>query len=257
MSDYLLGHDATEWDRLAAQHALWRSSLLPLPIERHHRVLEVGCGSGALLTDLAATGATTWGLERDASAAAYARAHVDATLIEGDLYDAPLPDGLDWIVARWVFSFLPDVDGAVARMVKHLAPGGRLVIQDYNHEGLSIFPHHPDIWRVIEGFRAAYRRTGGDLWVAGKLPAAFLAAGLEVERVQPHAMAGPPDSAVWNWVERFLLGHAPNLVDSGELTEAQLHAFRTAWSEVRSTPGATLFSPLQVTVVGALPDRRG
>ena len=75
--DYLLGHADREHSRLAEQHTLWRDGLLATLAEcglgPASRVLEVGCGGGHLLADLA-TRAAAEGLERDPSAVVRARA---------------------------------------------------------------------------------------------------------------------------------------------------------------------------------------
>ena len=72
---YLLGHDATEQDRLFHQHVLWRGTLLPtlqeVGVRRGASVLEVGCGTGVLLADVAELvlpHGTAVGLERSAEA---------------------------------------------------------------------------------------------------------------------------------------------------------------------------------------------
>ena len=78
--EYLLGHGGLEWDRLEHQHRVWRHTLLnslaPLHIGAGSRILEVGCGNGALLRDLAelvgAEGEAR-GLEIDPEAAAQAQ----------------------------------------------------------------------------------------------------------------------------------------------------------------------------------------
>jgi ubiquinone/menaquinone biosynthesis C-methylase UbiE len=74
---YLLGHDATEQDRLFHQHVLWRGTLLPtlqeVGVRRGAAVLEVGCGTGVLLADIAELvlpDGVAAGIERSADAVA-------------------------------------------------------------------------------------------------------------------------------------------------------------------------------------------
>ena len=269
MDDYLLGHDQTEWSRLAAQHALWRDSLLDiLPLREGQSVLEVGCGSGALLADLADRVGPTGrcvGLERDGAAAAAARSHTASrpwvTIQQGDLRDS-LPAGpWDVVVARWVLSFLPDAADCVALLAQAVRPGGWLVVQDYNHDGVRLFPDVPSFNRVIEAYRAAYARQGGDLWIAGRLPGMMQAAGLTVTTIDPQVMAGPPNSPVWRWVERFVFAHLDSVSTDGppqpdRLSPSEQAALRQDWAAARQRPDTVLFSPMQVTVMGSQPAGR-
>ncbi|MBX2800373.1 MAG: methyltransferase domain-containing protein [Myxococcales bacterium] len=256
---YLLGHGPVEWSRLTEQHALWGPRLLDdlrrAGVGLGSRVLEVGCGAADLLCDLVALTGRAEGLEQDPAAVRTARQRLGerAEVRQGDLMQDELGGPFDAVVARWVLSFLPQPSEAVRRMATALTPGGVLVIHDYNHDALGVWPRHPDIDGAIEAFRAAYRARGGDLWIAARLPAMLAQAGLQVEAVTPHAAAGPPGGDVWRWVERFLLEHLHTVIEGGQLSAAQADAFRAAWQQRREQPGTVLFSPLQVTVVGRLP----
>jgi SAM-dependent methyltransferase len=256
---YLLGHDATEQDRLFHQHALWRGTLLPTLAEIGVRpgasVLEVGCGTGVLLADiaeLALPGGRVTGLERSPEAVAAARAFLGdrATVVQGDLMEADLGGPWDVVVARWVLSFLPDAAGAVARIARSLRRGGALVVQDYNHDGLGTWPIEPALVRAIEAGRAAYRASGGDLFVANRVPGMMQAAGLRVEAVGPHVMASAPSGGAFQWVERFFLDHLDHWAADGHLSTDEANACRAAWARLRARPDTVLYTPMVVTIVG-------
>ena len=260
MTDYLLGYDEQELARLEAQHAVWAPALLGC-LRRHglHAgalVLDAGCGTGALLRDLAdavGPGGRAVGIERDRASVELARTGVAdrpwAEVRQGDLLTDDLGGRYELVVSRWVFSFLHDPGAALLRLRDVLRPDGILVIQDYQHDGIRLFPEHPAVHRVIEAFRAAYRRTGGDLYVAGRLPQLMAAAGMDVVEVDPVVKAGGPGSPPFDWVERFLHEHVGTLVEAGLLTKAEEGEFRDAWQAARAVPGCTLYTPIVASVV--------
>jgi SAM-dependent methyltransferase len=252
---YLLGHDDREHDRLGEQHLLWREIILePL---RHAglapgaRVLEVGCGPGDLLLDLAATAGRVVGIELDPKAAATARSRVrDAEIVEGDLMQVAIEERFDLVVARWVLSFMPDPAATLARLGHWLAPGGRIVVQDYNHDGVRVFPDAGGaIARAIDGVRARWRAEAGDLWVAARLPQLGAEVGLRTVSLSPFVKAGPPGRPVWRWVERFLSEHVDGVVSGGYLAAVDRDRYRAAWEAARADPRSALFSPMQVVAI--------
>jgi SAM-dependent methyltransferase len=260
VSDYLLGHHEREWDRLSAQHALWGPALLASLAEaglgQGDAVLEVGCGAGDLLADLAALvgrRGRAAGLEQDPIAAARARERVpEASITVGDLRTDDLGGPYDAVVARWVLSFVPEVPLAVSRMVGALKPGGLFAVQDYVHDGFLVWPHHAAIDRTIAAFRAAYKHRGGDLWVGASLPGLLDSYGV-VATASPEIRAGKPGEPVWVWVERFMHEHIDTVVDDGHLTEDERVAFEQAWAAHTRRRDAILFTPMQVTVWGRTP----
>lgn len=262
MNKYLLGHSRQEHSRLEEQHALWGPALLDT-LGQHGlgagvSVMELGCGAGHLLADLASLvgpDGLARGVERDPAAAAAARERARCQVVEGDLLSAPLGGPYRLIVARWVFSFLPDPAAVIERLAPALGPGGRLVIQDYDHDGVGVWPRHPAIVRAIEAYRAAYAAAGGDMWIAAKLPQILLRLGWEVKTLTPDVRCGLPGSAPWVWAKRFLHEHLDTLVEGGHLSAEERLQFEVAWAEREQVPGALLVSPVQLTIVAKPPVR--
>jgi len=248
--EYLLGNAPDEWTRLAEQHALWGPRLVDdlRALGVSGRALDLGCGTGELLPDLAELGCVVEGLERDPEAARRASERGVGTVRVGDLTTDDLGGPFDAIVARWVLSFVSDVDAVVERCRAALGPGGWLVVQDYNHDGLGVWPLDVAIDRVISAYRAVYGARGGDLWVAAQLPGVFARLGAAEVRVVPHTMVGRPGDAVWRWFEAFARGHLPTLVREGQLEPPEVEAFQAAWVRTVADPGAIFFSPWVVTV---------
>jgi SAM-dependent methyltransferase len=158
--------------------------------------------------------------------------------------------GVDGVFVRWVLSFPRDPGAIVARLAALLRPGGRLVAVDYNHEGVSLFPESPGFRAVVDATRALYARTGGDAFVAGRFPALFRAAGLRLESLEPHAIAGGPGSPAFEWADTFWTHHCHRMEAQGLLSPAHKARFLAEWDERRGDPDALFFSPLVVHAVG-------
>ncbi len=266
-AEYLLGHGEHEWDRLDEQHLVWRHTLLdalaPLGIGPGSRLLEVGCGNGVLLRDLASIvgpRGRAVGIERDPSAVARARQTLAelpwAEVRQDDLFElhpADPADAFDLVVARWVLAWLPTPERALAHLVPQLRPGGLLLVQDYDYDSIRLEPPQAALVHLFEAMTQGYALNGGDVWCAVRLPRLYVEAGLELIEVEPHCKAGGPDSGVFRWAERFFRQHVQRLVDDGLLSAAERDASLTGWDTARATPGSVFFSPLVVNVVGRRP----
>lgn len=107
---------------------LGRFILRQLP-RRPARVLEVGCGDGQLARMLAAHGYAVVGIDPDAPA--------------GDLFQAVAleefrdPGAFDAVVASRSLHHIPDLAGALNRIVGLLSPGGRLIVHEHAPERLD------------------------------------------------------------------------------------------------------------------------
>lgn len=108
-----------------------RADIQAVIVPRGRRILDVGCGTGALAAALKRSGAEyVAGIELNSRAALAARGVMD-TLIEGSVLDCPLPlaaGEFDYIVFADVLEHLPDPDRALVRCLPYLAKEGRVIV---------------------------------------------------------------------------------------------------------------------------------
>jgi len=103
------------------------------------RLLEVGCGRGHLLRLMQDAGANASGVDLNPQAIAQGEANAMAVASASSL---PFPDAyFDALVSVHAIEHLPDLDAALAEMVRVVRPGGRLLL---------IYPAEPiqGIWAV-------------------------------------------------------------------------------------------------------------
>ncbi|MDE0892296.1 MAG: methyltransferase domain-containing protein [Planctomycetota bacterium] len=266
---YVLGRDEEETGRLKAQNDLWgpvtERFLDRLDIPEGARIAELGCGPGLMLESLRARAGADGCVEAyDASpdwltligTRAEALGWKNVSTHEVDIRNLELEEGAyDLIFSRWVFSFLPDPEGIIARLSRALKPGGVLAIEDYNHHGVSSYPHSDGFVAVIEATRQMYFGQGGDPFVAGRLPIAMSSAGLELCDLEPTVLAGGPESGVFQWAHRFFTAESQldNMQERGGLSDEDRALFKKEWPVVCATPGAMFYSPILMDVAGRRP----
>ncbi|MFD2334018.1 methyltransferase domain-containing protein [Cohnella sp. GCM10020058] len=150
------------------------------------RVIDVGCGTGAITRGIAeAVGpqGVTIGVDSNAALIAEARAmHVGTPGLTFDVSDvySLAPDGaFDIVAASRLLVWLSDPGSAMASLAGAVRPGGTVLIADYNHEKIQWYPEPPD---SMKKFYAAYLKwrsdKGLDNAVADRLPALMSDAGL-------------------------------------------------------------------------------
>jgi SAM-dependent methyltransferase len=265
-TDYLLGVNQTELERLQFQHRVWQSVTDKffdrLNIRPGWKCLDVGAGPGFVAVDLrtrvgdrgevTALEPSTFYLDwfRGQSKV---RGWTNIKYIQGRAEEADLPEGyFDLVFSRWVISFVPDPETFLARLIASLKPGGIIALQDYYYEGLSLYPIGGPFDRMRDAVKTYYRSQGGDPYIAGKIPMIFRKHGVRVIDYTPNCLAGGPESGITEWADRFFSVHTQAMIDRGIINQKEGEAILADWRSHREDPDAVFFSPIVVDTAGLL-----
>jgi len=137
------------YDHLAGRSPGWRTKALLFerlarpfldaytpPLHGRRRLLDVGCGVGDYLDRMRRLGWTVLGVERSARAAAVARSHFGAPVLEADFPRVELArESFDLVTAWQVLEHLDRPRQALARIRELLAKDGRLMLTVPNSDG--------------------------------------------------------------------------------------------------------------------------
>ncbi len=159
--------------------------------------LDVGCGGGAYLQALAATGRTVVGLDRSADQLRFARRR-SPHVLHGDAAALPFADGTFTAVAAiWVSTDVDDFTAVTAEAARVLRPGGLFACYGAHpcfngphveplDDGVRVHPgyrlsgwHRESAWW---GFNVR-RRVGMRQHPLAELLTGFISAGLVIEQV--------------------------------------------------------------------------
>ncbi len=112
-----------------------RVAKLRLPNKSAHSVLDVGCGSGALLDYLKQKGWSVAGTEIDAAAIKIAKDQYGLDIKNGELIKLHLPgNAYDLIIMHHVLEHVHDPISFLAECYRLLKPGGDLIIVTPNYD---------------------------------------------------------------------------------------------------------------------------
>lgn len=153
---------------VAVPHTLTHlKPLLPLPPAR---VVEAGCGRGALATALVDLGYEVTGVDRDAEMAAAAGAR-GVPVIQADIRD--ISGEYDVVLFTRSLHHAEDLDDLLTHATTLLAPGGQVVIEEFAWERVdhaaAHFLYDNRALLVATGLLDAEIASGDllDAWVAG------------------------------------------------------------------------------------------
>lgn len=190
---YALGHTPDEYERLRAQALVWEPStgrlLDQVGLAPGASCLDAGCGPGETMRAMADRVGPTGrvhGIDADASLGAIAleRLHGagnrQCTFEPHDLTTtAPIPGGpFDVVYARLLLFHLRERAAVVERLWDALAPGGHLIVQDYDLGGMCVLPALDSVNEVMRVFMEAFTAAGCDVHVGARLPQLFARAGV-------------------------------------------------------------------------------
>jgi ubiquinone/menaquinone biosynthesis C-methylase UbiE len=228
---------SAEAERLRQQATrLWhreRGVLERLGFPKGARVLEVGCGAGALLGRVAADFHPRALVGVDRAEDNLRRARDFAPVARADGGALPFADGsFDVVLFRFVLRHAPAPTRLLGEARRVLAPGGHVVAVDADDGSLLLDPE-PRAWPELRAaLEATARRRGGDPFVGRRLRRLLLEAGFAEARADVLAVS-TADVGAAVFVDVFL-APAARPVD-GDLLSADAAA--RAWAEVRAWTG--------------------
>jgi SAM-dependent methyltransferase len=194
---YLHGADPIEQERLSRLNDLLNeASLREAAVEPGARIIDFGAGLGQLsrlFGRAAGPNGRVVGIERDsrqhAAAVQRARGAGEAQLAEfrlGNVYDPPLaPDEwgtFDIAHARFVLEHLSDPQPVVNAMVRAVRPGGRIILQDDDHETLRCWPDPPGLTALWASYIRILSINHNDPFIGRRLGTLLHRAGAVLQR---------------------------------------------------------------------------
>jgi serine phosphatase RsbU (regulator of sigma subunit)/SAM-dependent methyltransferase len=251
MEEYLHGTKPHEQRRLTRlQGLLNASSLRQLAIDGGERVLDVGSGLGILSRAMARAGASVVGIERDEAQIVECRRQAEATgegelvdVRQGSAVDPPLREdewgSFDIAHGRFILEHVRNPQAVVDTMLRAVRPGGRIVLEDDDHDVLRLWPRVPEFETLWAAYIEVYNDLGADPYVGRHLVAMLHETGAEATRARQLNFGGCHDDPAFGMLlENFVgivEGARSGIVDRGRMDvdafDAAIAAFR-AWGDL-------------------------
>ena len=239
-----------ERERLAGIERLWdggsHALLDRLGVSSGWRCIEVGAGAGSMVE---------WLSDKVGPSGSVTAVDVSTRFLEAidkpnvqvlrqDVLDEDLPTGFELVYGRLVVEHLGTP--ALERMVAAAAPGGLVVLEDYDWAAADVFPPDPLFQRVLDAVTGFMERAGYDRFFGRRIFSELRAAGLEDVQAEARArviQGGTPETVFYRLSLESL---RDPIVASGALTGTEVdEAMRRI-----DDPAATYVSPLMVSAWG-------
>jgi ubiquinone/menaquinone biosynthesis C-methylase UbiE len=231
---YALGRTPEEHDRLRKQARVWEAAtgrlIDQLGLGPGASCLDAGCGPGEtmrLMAERVGPAGRVLGIDVDASLGADAVAslhragHRQCAFRAHDVTAAgPIPGApFDLVYARLLLFHVPQRVAVLARLWDAVAPGGHLVVQDYDLRAISVLPALDSAERLMQLMTAAFTTAGADVYAGARLPQLFAQAGVGTPdgtdvagRLEPLGIGGA-------LIERTYRSVLPSAIANGIVSE--------------------------------------
>ena len=176
--------------------------LAPRPGER---ILDLGCGDGALTTTIAAAGAHVMGVDSSPSMVESARSlGLDVRLASGD--ELAFDSEFDAVFSNAALHWMRNQDKVLAGVYRALKPGGRFVAEMGGHGNIAAIA--VAIAAVVQRFGLdAHTLEHNYFPTPGRYARQLEAAGFTVDQIALIPRPTPlPDSGMRGWLETFRKG---------------------------------------------------
>lgn len=172
--------EQARWTKAARDHLLSSYQITPAD-----NLLEIGCGTGAVLYEMAARcNARHFGLDIDYPALGYARSVIpSARLICGNGLTLPVPaNSMDMVYCHFLLLWVEDPRGLLTEARRVLKPGAPLLLfGEPDYGGRIDYPRELEEAGQIQ--TRSLRAQGADPYIGRKLLSALTEAGFEEVKV--------------------------------------------------------------------------
>lgn len=240
---YALGHTPEEYERLRLQARAWETAtgrlLDHVGLGPGARCLDAGCGPGETMRAMAErTGPAghVLGIDSDIDLGAmtlamlHGEGHRHCSFLAHDLTAAePIPGApFDLVYARFLLFHLPQRVDVLARLWASVAPGGHLLVQDYDVRSCSTLPQLDWADGLMQMLTGAFGAAGADVSAGTRLPQLFGRAGIGPPDGTDVAGRLEPLAAGRVYLQSTLRSALPGALAHGVTTEAKAHAMLAA-----------------------------
>jgi ubiquinone/menaquinone biosynthesis C-methylase UbiE len=238
-----------DWHNRFCQQACWTESLRThffsrKDIGRLQRILEVGCGTGAVSSSVARElpSAKVSGVDMNIRRLEFARSHDPASAYAaGDGKQLPFPArAFDLVLCHFLLLWIPSPMLALREMARVVRPGGWVIaLAEPDHSARIDYP--PPLEELGAAQTAALERQGADPALGRRLAELFAAAGLSIEET---GILGSQDNHSEQTGEDSELEWKVLKEDIGqEISESDWEKFRQADMGARRRGERILFIP--------------
>jgi ubiquinone/menaquinone biosynthesis C-methylase UbiE len=215
------------------------------------RCLDLGSGSGTLTSEIARRVGPTGrvvGLDMDAAQVDLARKAAADQGIDNvefavaDLDDWAEIDAFDLVYCGLVLHHLPDPVDLLRRMRVAVHPGGRVVVEDADFDGLFCYPDNDGFEFYAASYREVLRRRGADPTLGRRLLRLFAAAGLDAPQLTlvQRVSSGGAAKSMPHWT---LAATTDAILAEGVATSAAIDAAMRDLAEFTADPTTVLSGP--------------
>jgi ubiquinone/menaquinone biosynthesis C-methylase UbiE len=170
VTDYVHGYGTREQQRLLEQAEHWRRRLIAngTKLQPGTRLLEVGCGVGAVLAVLAQEfpGLRLFGVDIEPAQLDFARGHltrsgVEATLQKADALALPFEDAsFDHVWMMWLLEHIRDAPAALREAKRVLVPGGAITAIEVDYSTCQVEPSTRAVEELLDAMVQGMAESG-------------------------------------------------------------------------------------------------
>ncbi len=247
MADYIHSYDPEEQKRLITQAQYWCDRLLmsQVDLEPDAKVLDIGCGVGAVLSLLGQRLPELYlaGIDHHPEQIAYAKQYLRETcqntldLQVGDAAQLPWDsDTFDYAYTVWLLEHVPEVTGILKEAFRTLRPHGKICLTETDYQSLLAYPRHPNFEYFRRSLCELFEYVNGNPYVGRSLGAYLERTGFEQvdnQAISFHYWQNPRNQhlqGLINHLDTWLKLMIPQMVErldkDGDRLTSGLNAFR-------------------------------